>query len=65
MQAPDRRAVNAAERQADALLAADPLGNGRPVSEGLYRLDVGPLVVLYEVDVATRTVEVTGVGLLP
>ena len=57
----DRAAVTAAQARADSLLARDPLSHGRHLSEGLYALDVPPLVLTYTVDSATRTVEVTWV----
>jgi mRNA-degrading endonuclease RelE of RelBE toxin-antitoxin system len=63
LNAADPDAITAA--QADQLLARNPLGHGKPLPEGLYRLQVPPLVLVYTVDTARRQVRVTGVGLLP
>ena len=49
MQAPDPSAVTRAQAQADHLLATDPIGKGRYLAEGLYRLDVPPLTLNYAV----------------
>ena len=65
LNARDRQAVTQAEARIDALLAADPLGNGRHLSEGLYILSVPPLVVFSSVDPARRAVEITDVTALP
>ena len=62
MQATDRRAVTRAQAEADRLLGADPVANGRLLSEGLYLLIVPPLGVFYEVDLGTRHVKVTWVA---
>ena len=61
MQAPDPRAVNAAQTTIDRLLSRDPLGHGVEVSEGLRRLTVPPLSVQYTVDEERREVEVCSV----
>ena len=57
--------VTLAEQLIDQLLADDPLRNGRLLSEGLYRLTVSPLVVLYEVYPSSRLVKITAVGYFP
>ncbi len=62
LQAADRRAVTAAQNEADRLLAQDPHGNGRYLSEGLYHIAVRPLVVSYTIDPARRVVQVTWVA---
>jgi hypothetical protein len=62
LQSHDPQAVTAAAARADQLLARDPIGNGQHRSEGLYRLDVPPLVLMYNVDSTRRVVEVNGVG---
>lgn len=64
LQALDRRAVTAAQAQVDRLLAFDPLGNGVPVSEGLYAIDVCPLRALFKISDADRRVTVVSVSLL-
>jgi hypothetical protein len=65
LNAANRPAVTQAQADIDRLLAANPLGHGRLLSEGLYRLDVPPLFVVYTVDQAARFVQVTGVGTIP
>ena len=64
-QAPDRAAVTAAAHRIDTRLAADPVGSGAAVSEGLYGIDVPPLRAVYEVDPSARTVSVVGLSWLP
>jgi hypothetical protein len=48
--APDPDAVTRAQARADQLLARNPTGHGRHLHEGVYRLDVPPLAVVYTVD---------------
>lgn len=64
LQSNDPQAVTLAAAQADHLLSRDPIGYGQHRSEGLYRLDVPPLVFMYNVDSTHRVVEVNGVGSL-
>lgn len=61
--ASDRQAITTADARIADLLSRDPLGCGEELAEGLRRLTVPPLVVMYSVDLATQTVEVSGVGL--
>ena len=61
---PDRRAVTAAQARIDQLLAADPLGHGFPVSEGLYAIEVHALRPAFELSVADRRVKVVAVAWL-
>jgi hypothetical protein len=65
MQASDPMAVTQAQARADKLLAANPTGNGQLLSEGLYRINVRPLVVNYTLDPARRHVQVTWVRYSP
>jgi hypothetical protein len=65
VQAPDRRAVTAAEAAIQNLLARDPLGQGAAVSEGLRKLTVVPLTVYYEVKPTQNIVEVQAVASTP
>ncbi len=65
LRAPDRRAVTNAEARIDKLLADNPIGNGRHLSEGLYQLRVPPLCVTYTVDVAQHRVEINSVYAIP
>jgi hypothetical protein len=62
MQATNRRSVTDAQAAADRLLMADPEGNGRLLSEGLYLLLIPPLGVFYEIDLDHRHVKVTWVA---
>src|SRR5262249_50106651 len=62
MHSADRQAVTAAQAAIDRLLAADPLGNGAPVSERLYALEVHPLRVLFEVGAGVPEVRVVSVA---
>jgi mRNA-degrading endonuclease RelE of RelBE toxin-antitoxin system len=55
----DRSAVVAAQHDAERKLAANPTKAGRHVAEGLYRLDVPPLVVYYTILRAERIVRIT------
>jgi hypothetical protein len=65
MRASDPSAVTRAQVEADRLLAQDPIGNGRHLSEGLYRMEVPPLIVSYTVDTVRQHAQVTSVALLP
>jgi hypothetical protein len=62
IKAANRQAVTAAQDQIDRLLAANPLGNSKPVSEGLYAINVHPLRAVFEVDDSTKFVMVVSVG---
>jgi hypothetical protein len=55
----DPQAVTSAQAQADRLLARDPIKYGRHLSEGLYGIDVPPLMLTYTIDLKARLVEVT------
>ncbi|HYT95229.1 MAG TPA: type II toxin-antitoxin system RelE/ParE family toxin [Gemmataceae bacterium] len=63
-QSADRRAVTDVSTAPDRLLAANPLVNGTPLSEGLWAIEVHPLRALYEVH-ANRSVKVVAVKELP
>jgi hypothetical protein len=54
--------VTNAERIISLLLADDPIRNGVPLHEELYRVDISPLRAFYEVYPASRRVLVTEVG---
>jgi hypothetical protein len=60
----DRMAVTTASAKIDRLLAADPLGHGTHVAEGLYALEVDPLRVYYEVDEPNHVVGVVSAGII-
>jgi len=59
---PDPAAVRAAREEAERLLGADPVGAGRHLSEGLWRIEVPPLVFHYTIDPARQLVEITDVA---
>lgn len=61
---PDRDAITAAQGHIDLHLAHDPRNAGEEASEGLWKLAVGPVVALYEIDDPGGIVRVTGVGRL-
>ena len=63
--ASDRRAVTAAQANIDRLLAANPLGNGSPVSGGLFAIAVHPLHAQFEISDVGRAVKVVSVRQLP
>jgi hypothetical protein len=65
LRASDPLSVTAAQAQADQLLSRDPVKYGRHLSEGLYCLDVPPLVLTYTIDPTKRLVEVTWVRSSP
>ena len=65
LHAPDRATVTAAEDAIERMLARDPLGHGREVLEGLWKLTVKPLTVYYVPDAAQGTVEVQAVAYTP
>ncbi len=58
LNAPDPLAVTRAQAEIDRLLERDPVGNGRHLSEGLYRLHVPPLAVTYTIDTEQKLVKV-------
>lgn len=62
IKAGNRQAVTAAQDRIDRLLAANPLGNSKPVSEGLYAINVHPLRAVFEVNDSTKSVMVVSVG---
>jgi hypothetical protein len=63
--AADRGTVRDAQAAIDRLLAADPAGNGTPVREGLYAIEVPPLRALFEFSVEQRSVKVVFLRRLP
>jgi hypothetical protein len=64
LRAPDPAAVTRAQARIDELLERNPAGNGQLLSEGLYRIEVPPLLVNYTIDHAGRSVSVTWVRFL-
>jgi hypothetical protein len=61
---PDRDAITHAQDHIDGHLTVDPRKLGQPLSEGLWKIAVHPLVALYEIDDAGGVVRITGVGRL-
>jgi hypothetical protein len=59
--APDRRAVTDAEAQIDARLRQDPYRHGRHLREGLYRIDVPPLIATFTIESQQRRVIVQSI----
>jgi hypothetical protein len=65
---PDPAAVRAARDEAERLLGADPVRNGRHVAEGVWPIHVPPLLVYYTIDTGRQRVLITDVihtGLTP
>jgi len=59
--APDPAAVRVAADTAERLFGIDPFGAGRHLSEGLWRVDVPPLVINYTIDPDQNEVKITDV----
>jgi mRNA-degrading endonuclease RelE of RelBE toxin-antitoxin system len=64
LEAVQRARVTIATDPMEQMLASDPEHPGKEASEGLWKLIVAPLVVLYAIDHPNRVVIVTAVGLL-
>jgi hypothetical protein len=62
---PERNAVTVASHAIEQALASDPLGCGEPEHEGLRKLDMPPLHVLYVVEEDARVVRVVLVRRTP
>lgn len=63
--APDPPAVREGRDAVDRVLGTDPHAAGEHLSEGLWRAEVPPLVVYYEIDAHARLVKITNVATLP
>lgn len=59
----DRPAITKAANEIDRILQRNPANAGLELSEGLRKLQVGQLVVVFSVDLSSKTVEVARVGL--
>ena len=57
----DRNAVTQAQAEIERRLGSDPKAYGNFVSEGLWRIDLPPLVAFYSIDDARSAVQVTNV----
>jgi hypothetical protein len=64
LEVPNRASVSAAQAEIDRLLANDPYGHGRPLSEGLHALSVPPLCAVFEINEPAKLVYVDSVGVL-
>jgi hypothetical protein len=60
-----RPAVTRAQDSAERKLTNDPVGFGRHLGEGLYRLDAPPLVIYYTIHPAERIVKITDIHFPP
>ncbi|HJZ54449.1 MAG TPA: hypothetical protein VKE74_05800 [Gemmataceae bacterium] len=58
---PDPAAVRTAADTAERLLAADPVGNGRYLSEELWKIEISPLAIYYTIDPSRQHVQITDV----
>jgi hypothetical protein len=65
LNAQDRQGVTSASAILERLLARDPFGYGRLLSEDLYKICESPLTLFFEVDVNQRRVIVTYVWFTP
>jgi hypothetical protein len=59
LHAADPKAVTQASARTDNLLEQDPVNNGQALSEGLFKLEVRPLIVYYTIDQVKRSVRVS------
>ncbi len=62
---PLRGAVTRAQDSAERKLTNDPVGFGRHLGEGLYRLDAPPLVIYYAIHPTDRVVRITEIHFRP
>jgi hypothetical protein len=62
--ATDRSAVNLAVTGAEEALSRQPSVKGRPIAEGLRRIDVGVIRVYFQVNETHALVEITAVRLV-
>ena len=53
--------ITTAQAEADRLLSHDPSHYGKHMSEGLFRLQVTPLILTFSIDEDARIVEVSWV----
>jgi hypothetical protein len=63
--ASNRNAVTRAQNAIDKALAVDPKGQGRELSEGLWKIERLPLAAYYEIDESSGTVTVTDLAFIP
>jgi hypothetical protein len=60
-----RDAVTRAQDAAERKLSNDPMQFGRHLGEGLYRLDVPPLIIYYSINLSGRIVKISEIHFRP
>ena len=63
--ASDRNAVTRASNSIDKALAKDPHTAGQPLAEGLWKIEIMPLVAYFEIDEPNKTIHVNGISYVP
>ncbi len=61
----DKIAIVDATYQIDRSLESDPIGNGEPLSEGLFYIDRPPLRAIYSIDANTKRVDIGRIRRIP
>lgn len=64
LEATNREQIRHAVDSIDTQLAADPIGNSKPLSEGLRAIDVPPIRAVFSVDADGRIVDLVRLRLL-
>jgi hypothetical protein len=64
LSAPNPQAVTNAAHQVEQFLMADPFGRAVYVAEGLWRLNVRPLVVFFETEPSRTVIRINQVSFL-
>jgi hypothetical protein len=63
--AKDRNAVTESQNRIEKLLAREPRRSGHEVSEGLWKIEIPPLIAYYEIDDLKNEVTLTGFAFIP
>ena len=61
----DRVAIIDASYQIDRALESDPIGNGEPLSEGLFYIDRPPLRAIYSVNANAKRADIGRIRRIP
>jgi hypothetical protein len=61
----DKVAIIDASHQIDRALESDPIGNGEPLSEGMFYIDRSPLRAIYSIDAEFKFVNVVRIRRIP
>ena len=61
----DKVAIIDAAYQIDRALESDPIGNGLPLSEGMFYIDRSPLRAIYSIDAEFKRVDVGRIRRIP